>query len=133
LNGAIADFAEAIQRKPDNLPHIYLQFRSRQRSLRAIPTHLLVDPGIGRAGTPSRQSVLNGEFSFKPVDFVSKPPLEDLFALGGIQGGDRPALRIQRDMVTRQIFGFARLWNVLHENTFRALMGTGWIAEIQAG
>ena len=27
---------------------------------------------------------LSSEFSFKPVDFVAKPPLEDLFGLGGI-------------------------------------------------
>src|ERR1039457_5860592 len=79
------------------------------------------------------QSVLNREFSFKPVDFVAKPPLEDLFGLGGIQSGDRSARRIERNMVTRDIFALARLGDVLHENAFGARMSTRRIAEIQAG
>ena len=68
------------------------------------------------------QPVLNSEFSFKPVDFVAKPPLEDLFGLRGIQSGDSSALLIERNMVTRDIFVFARLGDVLHENAFSARM-----------
>jgi hypothetical protein len=56
-----------------------------------------------------QHQVLNSEISFKPVDFVAKPPLKDLFGLGGIQSGDGSALRIERNMVTRDIFAFARL------------------------
>jgi hypothetical protein len=68
------------------------------------------------------QPVLNSELSFKPVDFVPKPPLEDFLGLGGIQSGDGSALPIERNMVTRDIFGFARLGDVLHENAFSARM-----------
>jgi hypothetical protein len=50
----------------------------------------------------SASPALNSEFSFKPVDFVAKPPLEDLFGLGGIQGGDSSAFLIERNMVTRR-------------------------------
>jgi len=67
---------------------------------------------------------LNSEFSFKPVDFVPEPPLENLFALAGIQTGDGSALLIKRNMVTRDIFALARLGDVLHENAFRARMTT---------
>jgi len=67
---------------------------------------------------------LNGEFSFKPVDFVAKPLLENLFGLGGIQSGDSSALLIERNVVTRDIFASARLGDVLHENAFRAGMTT---------
>jgi len=70
------------------------------------------------------QPVLNSEFSFEPVDFVAKPPLEDFFGLGGIQSGDSSALLIERNMVTRDIFAFVRLGDVLHENTFSARMST---------
>jgi hypothetical protein len=55
---------------------------------------------------------------------VAKPPLENLFGLGGIQGGDSSALLIERNMVTRDIFAFARLGDVLHENAFSARMST---------
>src|ERR1035441_2444955 len=91
---------------------------------------------LGNSFMPGRntsQSALTSEFSLKPGDFVSKPPLEDLFALGGIQGGDRSVLRIQRNMVTRYIFGFAGLGNVLHESAFSARITAKRIAEIQAG
>ena len=70
------------------------------------------------------QPVLNSEFSFKPGDFVAKPPPEDLFGLGGIQSGDSSALLIERNMVTRDIFAFVRLGEVLHENAFSARMST---------
>jgi hypothetical protein len=72
----------------------------------------------------ARQLVLNSEFCFKPVDFVAKPPLEDLFALGSIQSGDSAALLIERNMVTGDIFAFARLGDVLHENALGARMST---------
>ena len=51
--------------------------------------------------------VLNKEFSFKPVDFVVKPPLEGLFCLGGIQSGDSSALPIKRNMVAGDLFVLA--------------------------
>jgi hypothetical protein len=36
-------------------------------------------------------------------------------------------------MVTRNIFGPAGLWNILHEDALVARMTPQWIAEIQAG
>jgi hypothetical protein len=79
------------------------------------------------------ESVLNCEFSLKPVNFVAKPLLEDLFAFGGIHGGDSSALGIQRNVVARHIFAFARLGDVLHKNAFSARMSAERIAKIQAG
>ena len=66
----------------------------------------------------------DSEFAFKPVDFLAKPALEDLFGIGAIQSGDGSALPIERNMVTRDIFAFARLGDELHENAFRARMST---------
>jgi len=74
--------------------------------------------------SPAFFEVLTREFFFKPVDFLAKPPFENLFALGGIQCSDSSALLIERNMVTRDIFAFTRLGNVLHENAFRARMTT---------
>ena len=76
--------------------------------------------GLFHAGYPH----LTASSSFKPVDFVAKPPLEDLFASAGIQSGDGSALLIERNMVTRNIFALAGLGNVLHENAFSARMTT---------
>jgi hypothetical protein len=87
----------------------------------------------GRRGRSFGESVLNGEFSLKPVNFVAKPLLEDLFAFGGIHGGDSSALGIQRNVVARHIFAFARLGDVLHKNAFSARMSAERIAKIQAG
>jgi len=67
---------------------------------------------------------LNSEFSFKPVDFLAKPPFENLFGLCGIESSDSSALLIERNMVIRDLFAFARLGNVLHQNAFRAGMTT---------
>ena len=58
--------------------------------------------------------------------------LEDLLALSGIQSGDRSTFMIKRNMVTRNIFGLAGLWNILHEDALTARMTPQWIAEIQA-
>ena len=69
-------------------------------------------------------SQLNNGFSFKPGDFVAKPALEDFFGPGGIQSGDSSTLLIERDMVTRDIFAFVGLRDVLHENAFSARMST---------
>ena len=70
------------------------------------------------------QSGLTSEFSFKPADFAAKPPLEDLFGLAALQSSDSSALRIKRNMVTRDIFVFASVWDVLHENALGAGMTT---------
>jgi len=40
---------------------------------------------------------------------MAKPPLEDIFGLGGIQRGDGSVLLIERNMVTGNILAFARL------------------------
>ena len=69
-------------------------------------------------------SQLNSGFFFKPVDFVAKPPFEGLFGLGGIQSGDGSAVLIERNMVARDVFAFARLGDVPHENAFSARMST---------
>ena len=89
--------------------------------------------GASRQFPAQLQPGLNREFSFKPADFVAKPPLEDVFGLGGIQSVDSPALPIERNMVARDIFVLAGLGNVLHEHAFTTGMRTRRIAEIQAG
>jgi hypothetical protein len=75
----------------------------------------------------------DSEFDFKPVDFVAKPPLENLFGIGAIQSGDGSTLPIERNMVTGDILALARLGDVVHENALRAGMSTQRTAEIQAG
>ena len=68
---------------------------------------------------PARLSIW---FCFQPGDFEAKPLLEEIFGPGCIQSGDGPALLIERYMVTRDIFAFVGLRDVLHENAFSARM-----------
>jgi hypothetical protein len=94
----------------------------------------LAHPGCGNDARQSFPEVSSSrEFSFEPVDFAAEPLLEDLLAIAWIQAGDCSALMIERDMVTRNIFSFAGLWNVLNEEALAAWMTPQWIAEIQAG
>lgn len=79
---------------------------------------------IGSLLAKTEPSQLNSRLPLKLGDFVAKPPLEGLFALGGIQSGDGSAFLIERDMVTRDVFAFVGLRDVLRENAFSARMST---------
>jgi len=68
------------------------------------------------------QSIQNGGFSFKPVDFLVKPDLERVFCLAGIQSGESSTLLVKRNMVTWDIFALAQLRDIPHENAFGARM-----------
>jgi hypothetical protein len=81
--------------------------------------------GTVKQAVPAQlQPALTSDVGFKPADLDAKPPLEDLFGLGTLQSGDSSVLLIERNMVTRDIFVFARLGDVLHENAFSARMRT---------
>jgi hypothetical protein len=82
------------------------------------------------ATAPTRASFIS-ELAFKPIDFVSEPLFEDLFALAGIHRGDRSVLAIEWNVVARDIFTPARLGNILHENALTTRMGTQWISKVQ--
>jgi len=79
------------------------------------------------------EALSSGEILFKPVNFSSEPLLQNLLALARIEGRYRSAFMIEWNMVTRNIFGFAGLWNILPEDALPARMAPQRIAKVQAG
>jgi hypothetical protein len=87
----------------------------------------------GKISAPQAWPSFCSEVSFKPVDFVTKQLLDDLFAFTDLQSSDGSALLIERNMVARDIFTPAGLGHVPPENAFTARMRTCRISKVQAG
>src|ERR1019366_5124053 len=97
------------------------------------PPFRLRAASVSPARPAFREASSSGEFLFEPVDFAAEPLFDCLLTLAWIQVGDRSTFLIERNVVTRNVFGLAGLWNVLHEDALIARMTPKWITEIQAG